>query len=132
MPYCPNCRKPTMIYVPWLGQMWSCQSCGYQGPIVIEIKRRAMQDLLKQIPKGKVTTYKILAEQLGLHQRAVSGMLRTNNATKAPCYKVISSDGKLGGYSATGGVKQKIALLRKDGIKIEKGKVDLEKYLHRF
>lgn len=91
-----------------------------------------MQDLLKQIPKGKVTTYKILAEQLGLHQRAVSGMLRTNNATKAPCYKVISSDGKLGGYSATGGVKQKIALLRKDGIKIEKGKVDLEKYLHRF
>lgn len=88
--------------------------------------------MLKQIPKGKVTTYKILAEKLGLHQRAAAGMLRTNDATKAPCYKVIASDGKLGGYSAQGGVKKKIMLLRKDGINVEKGKIDLEKYLYRF
>jgi len=130
MPCCPNCKKE-MPYSPWIGKSLGCK-CGYQGPVVIEIKRRALQDLLKSIPKGKITTYKILAKQLGLHQRAVAGMLRTNDATKAPCYKVIASDGSLGGYSAPGGVKKKIALLRKDGIKVENRKIDLEKYVHEF
>lgn len=130
MKICPNCKNE-MPYSPWIGKALGCK-CGYQTDTSLEIKRRAMQDLLKSIPRGKVTTYKILAEQLGLHQRAVAGMLRTNDATKAPCYKVVSSNGKLGGYSAPGGVKKKIMLLRKDGIKIEKGEVILEKCLHEF
>ena len=132
MPICPNCKKDSLIYVPWLGQMWKCRKCEYQGPIVIEMNERALQSLLRKIPKGKVTTYKILAEKLGAHQRVVAGVLRKNNPKAAPCYKVILDSGKVGGYSGAGGVKKKIKLLRADGIEIEKGKIDLNKFMFEF
>ncbi len=96
------------------------------------MNERALQSLLRKIPKGKVTTYKILAEKLGVHQRAVAAMLKKNNPKAAPCYKVILNSGKVGGYSGAGGVKGKIKLLRADGIEIEKGEIDLEKFLHKF
>ncbi len=112
--------------------MWSCAQCGYQGPIVIEMKHRAMQALLKRIPKGKVTTYKILAGKLGLHQRAVASMLSANDPKEAPCHRVVASNGKVGGYSAPGGVKKKIALLKRDKIKVKNGKIDLSRYLYKF
>jgi len=132
MPICPSCKKDSLIYVPWLGQMWKCRKCEYQGPIVIEMSERALQSSLRKIPKGKVTTYKILAEKLGVHQRAVAGMLKRNDPKAAPCYKVVASDGKVGGYSGPGGVKKKIKLLRADGVEIEKGKIDLKKFLFEF
>lgn len=107
--------------------MWKCRKCEYQGPVVIEMNERGLQALLRKIPRGKVTTYKILAEKLGVHQRAVAAMLRKNDPKAAPCYKVVASNGKVGGYSGTGGIKRKIALLRADGIEVERGKIDLEK-----
>ncbi len=112
--------------------MWKCRNCEYQGPVVIEMNERALQSLLRKIPRGKVTTYKILAEKLGAHQRAVAGMLRKNNPKAAPCYKVVLNSGKVGGYSGAGGVKGKIKLLRADGIEIKNGKIDLARFLFEF
>ncbi len=74
--------------------------------------------LLKKIPKGKVTTYKILADKIGTKAyRAVGSALNKNpNAPRVPCHRVVNSDGRVGGYSK--GVRKKIELLRKEGIEI--------------
>jgi alkylated DNA nucleotide flippase Atl1 len=131
MKTCPKCRRQTLFYVPELGQAWGCKSCGYRGKLEKQMLRRAFQDLLKSIPRGKVTTYKALGVALGIHQRAAARMLATNEST-APCYKVICSDGSLGGYTGPGGVKGKIARLRADGIEINDGRIDLQKFGHKF
>ena len=131
MKICPRCRKQTLLYVSELGQTWGCKNCGYRGPLAKQMLRRAFQDLLKSIPRGKVTTYKTLGTALGIHQRAAARMLATNEST-APCYKVICSDGSLGGYTGPGGVKGKIARLKADGIEISNDKIDLKKFGHEF
>jgi len=87
--------------------------------------------LIKRIPKGKVTTYGELAIYLGLHPRTIGTLMRKNKDPKnIPCYKVVRSDGSIGGYS--GGEEKKIKLLQKDGITIENRKINLKIYLHKF
>ncbi|MBI4162654.1 MAG: MGMT family protein [Candidatus Aenigmarchaeota archaeon] len=92
--------------------------------------------LLKKIPKGKVTTYGELARAAKTSSRAVGSIMRSNkHPEEYPCYKVIASDGSLGGYcGAVSGasLKKKIQLLKKDGIELKNGKIDLNKYLHKF
>ena len=73
---------------------------------------------LKNIPKGKVKTYKEVA--IGIKSpksaRAVANACAKNPyAPKIPCHRVIRSDGRLGGYSASGGIKTKKKLLKKEG-----------------
>ncbi|UCG95332.1 MAG: MGMT family protein, partial [archaeon] len=69
----------------------------------------------------------------GIHPRAVGMVLAANREPeKYPCYRIVRSDGSIGGYSGTGGVKKKVQLLKKDGIEIRNGKVDLKKCLHKF
>ena len=41
---------------------------------------------------------------------------------KIPCHRVIKSNGKIGGFAS--GTKNKINLLKKEGIIIKKGKID--------
>lgn len=97
-------------------------------------KKQELYELLRELPKGEVTTYKILAKKLKIHPRTVGIFLGQNRyPRKYPCYKVVASNGKLGGYSGVGGVKKKIELLKRDGIDIKKGRVEsLEKKLCRF
>ena len=86
----------------------------------------ACWNLLKQIPKGKVTTYKAIAEALcsKAYRRVGQAMKRNKNAPQIPCHRVIASDGNIGGYAF--GVDKKIALLKKEGIKIVNGKIKKE------
>lgn len=92
--------------------------------------------LLRKIPRGKVTTYGELAKATKSSPRAIGQIMKRNDHPEIyPCFKVIASDGTIGGYA--GCVKgkkidEKIARLRKDGIKMNNGKIDLKKYLHRF
>lgn len=96
-------------------------------------KMREMQLLLARIPKGKVTTYKIMAKKLRVHPRVAGKLLSKNpDGVKYPCYKVIRYDGSLGGYSSKRGIKDKIEKLKKDGIVIKNNKIDLKKYLFKF
>jgi alkylated DNA nucleotide flippase Atl1 len=46
---------------------------------------------------------------------------------KVPCHRVIKSDGTIGGYGDEGVIK-KARLLRKEGIAIRAGKIDLGSY----
>lgn len=87
-------------------------------------------NLTKKIPRGKVTTYKILAEKLGTRAyRAVGNAMNKNScAPIVPCHRVVDSKGHLHGYAH--GLKKKAELLRKEGIKIKNNKVvDFEKHL---
>ena len=90
-------------------------------------------ELVKKIPKGKVTTYGELARVVGKPRayRAVANALARNpDPVKIPCHRVVRSDGRLGGYKFR--IWRKEKLLALEGIKIEKGKIDLRKYLFKF
>ena len=68
-------------------------------------------DLLLQIPKGKVTTYREIAHALGTKAyRAVGqAMNRNPNLVRVPCHRVVKSNGEVGGYAQ--GEIEKIKLL---------------------
>jgi methylated-DNA-[protein]-cysteine S-methyltransferase len=89
--------------------------------------------LLKRVPKGRVTTYKAIAEALGTKAyRAVGSAMRANpHPVDVPCHRVVKSDGSLGGYVY--GAAKKAALLESEGVAVEKGKVaDFETLLYTF
>ncbi len=72
---------------------------------------------LKTIPKGKIKSYKEVAKGIKSPKsaRAVANACAKNPyAPKIPCHRVIRSDGGLGGYSGTGGIKKKLKLLRSE------------------
>lgn len=73
---------------------------------------------LKTIPRGEVKTYKQVAQGINSPKsaRAVANACGKNPyAPEVPCHRVIRSDGKLGGFSASGGIKAKKKLLKKEG-----------------
>ena len=90
-------------------------------------------ELLLQIPKGKVTTYREIAHALETKAyRAVGqAMNRNPNLVRVPCHRVVKSNGEVGGYAQ--GENEKIKLLLEEGIAIRKNKIlNLEIYLHQF
>ena len=96
--------------------------------------------LLKKVPKGKVTTYKALAEKLGTKAyRAVGQAMRCNPyAPNVPCHRVVSSDGSIGGFmgkknSDSKEVMKTINMLKKEDVYIDNHlRINLKKYLFRL
>jgi len=81
-----------------------------------------------EIPRGRVSTYKHIAERVGRPRayRAVGNALHKNPlAPIIPCHRVVRSDGDLGGYGR--GVEAKRRLLEEEGIQICNGKIKLDK-----
>jgi methylated-DNA-[protein]-cysteine S-methyltransferase len=89
---------------------------------------------LTEVPQGKVTTYGELANAVGLKngQRVIGQIMKKNSYPSIiPCHRVVKSDGKVGGYAYGGDVKTN--MLRKEGIKIQDGKIlDWNKKFHKF
>jgi len=86
--------------------------------------------LAKQIPRGKVATYGQLAKLAGSPKaaRAVGMCMRTNpNAPIVPCHRVVSSTGKLTGYSAGEGIPTKKKMLLEEGVSFINDNVDLSR-----
>lgn len=78
-------------------------------------------ELVKKIPEGKISTYKLVAAQLGykssIAARAVGRALHKNfRPINVPCHRVVKSNGEVGGYSL--GVIKKVALLKSEGINV--------------
>ena len=88
-------------------------------------------DLVRQIPEGKISTYGTVANALGdkIAARAVGRMMNQNpDADEMPCYKIVHSDGKLGGFDL--GIDDKIRRLREVNILVRDGEiVDFENVL---
>jgi len=89
-------------------------------------------EVLKKVPKGKVTTYKEIAKRLkSKGYRAVGNAMNKNPyAPRVPCHRVVCSDGKVGGFAH--GTKKKIEMLRKEGVGIVNGKIDLGRFGWKF
>ena len=90
-------------------------------------------DLLLKIPKGKVTTYKKMAEALDIKAyRAVGQAMNRNPClVEVPCHRVVKSNGEVGGYA--GGLARKTELLREEGVEVsENGQINLSEFLHYF
>lgn len=84
--------------------------------------------ICRSIPKGKVATYGQIAKLAGNPKaaRAVGAFMRTNpDAPKTPCHRVVASDGKLTGYSGTGGIIQKKKMLISEGVSFINSRVNL-------
>ena len=94
--------------------------------------------LMATIPKGKVTTYALIAKKLHTKAyQAVGNACRENPyAPRVPCHRVVKSDGTIGGFAGkTKGktVQNKIELLRREKVRVKDGKiVDFEKVLFKF
>lgn len=64
--------------------------------------------------------------------RAVGQILKRNpNPHGTPGYRVVNSNGKVGGYFGKK-TSEKARKLREEGIQIINGKIDLKKYLYAF
>ena len=86
-------------------------------------------EVVKNIPKGKVMTYKQIGEKLNSKAYQAIGQALKNNPDpkNIPCHRVVKSNGEIGGYF--GHIdddlsKKKEELLLTEGIKIVDGKVD--------
>ena len=100
------------------------------GKSIDEYSKKVFEYLLT-IPKGKVVTYKEVAEFLGNKglARVVGNILHKNpDGDKYPCYKVLNSKGELSKSFVFGGENEQKKRLEKEGIKVENNKVDLIKY----
>ena len=72
---------------------------------------------LKKIKYGKTKSYGDIAKKLNTSPRYVGNVCGQNNHLLViPCHRVIRSDGSLGGFSGTGGIKlkQKIMSVEKN------------------
>ncbi len=73
--------------------------------------------IVRKIPKGKTMAYKEIAIKLKTSPRAVGQALKQNvNPIKIPCYRVIMTNGKIGGYFGNNKkmIKKKEELLKKE------------------
>ena len=86
--------------------------------------------IVSKIPRGKVLTYKKVAQLSGLtNPRIVGFALHANkNPKDIPCHRVVKSDGTLAkGYAFGGPIKQKKNLEKEGIIFLENGKIDPNK-----
>ncbi|HZF27168.1 MAG TPA: methylated-DNA--[protein]-cysteine S-methyltransferase [Steroidobacteraceae bacterium] len=79
---------------------------------------RRVYQVAREIPPGATLSYGEIAKRLGAHgsARAVGQALGRNPfALVVPCHRVLAADGRLGGFSANGGVATKLRLLSIEG-----------------
>lgn len=78
-------------------------------------------EIARAIPPGETLTYGEIAVKLGdrLLARDVGAALGANPwPIVVPCHRVTAAGGKLGGFSARGGVNTKVKLLAIEGAKV--------------
>lgn len=91
----------------------------------------------QRIPRGRVTTYQLLAAAIGCRSpRAVGQALRRNPSPPfIPCHRIIRADLTIGGFAgATAGekIEQKLALLAAEGVLFADHKLREAERLYRF
>jgi methylated-DNA-[protein]-cysteine S-methyltransferase len=90
--------------------------------------QKKVLDKLQTIPRGALISYQALGAAVGSARsaRAVGNALHNNPVPiYVPCHRVISSDGRIGGYG--GGAARKLQLLRSEGFALESDAASLPK-----
>ena len=83
---------------------------------------RRVYDIARTIPAGATLTYGEIAERLGDRTLARDvGVALGQNPFPiiVPCHRVLAAGGKLGGFSAPGGINTKLKLLAIEGAAFE-------------
>ena len=90
--------------------------------------------IVKDIPQGKVLTYKAIAEHIGTRDiRLVGFALHSNSSPEeVPCHRVIKSNGRVAQGYAFGGPTVQQQLLEQEGIVFNNGVVDLSRYMWKI
>jgi methylated-DNA-[protein]-cysteine S-methyltransferase len=86
---------------------------------------RRVYEIARAIPPGETLSYGAVAERMGAKgaARAVGQALGRNPfAIIVPCHRVLAAGGKLGGFSAKGGLAMKIRMLALEGVTPGAGK----------
>ncbi len=84
----------------------------------IEPFEKEVYAIARTIPPGETLTYGDIAEKLGdkLLARDVGQAMGKNPfPIVVPCHRVVAANGKLGGFSAAGGVETKLKMLAIEG-----------------
>ncbi len=95
-----------------------------------ELKTK-IYNVVRIIPKGKVATYKQVAEIAGNPKlaRAVGNALHWNPVhSSIPCHRVVNAKGELSIAYAFDGLEGQKKFLQEEGVEVINGKVDLSKY----
>lgn len=114
-------------------QNWLDRYFAGEKPNILELRlapegsafRKAVWDILCQIPYGETMTYgeisKQVASQFGkehMSAQAVGGAVGHNPISVIiPCHRVVGASGSLTGYA--GGIKRKIRLLVHEGVDVD-------------
>ena len=91
----------------------------------------AVYAVVRRIPKGRVTTYGAIAAMVGYPRRAryVGYALHVNPEPGViPCHRVVDRNGRLSVAFAFGGRNAQEDLLRREGVEVVDGAVDLTRY----
>ena len=94
-------------------------------PNKTEFEKKVLVTTFK-IPKGKISTYKRIAEKIGRPRayRAVATALKKNPLHPiVPCHRVVRSDGRFGGEEKRAESRRK--LVEEEGIPTENGKIKI-------
>jgi len=93
------------------------------GDIALDLEaapdfHRKVYDVARTIPPGQTMTYGEIAKRLCMpHESREVGQALGRNpvAIIVPCHRVLGADGKMGGFSANGGVATKRRILEIEG-----------------
>jgi methylated-DNA-[protein]-cysteine S-methyltransferase len=90
-------------------------------PTAFELK---VYDAVRMIPRGKVSTYALVAKAIGCRSNQAIGQALKRNpfAPEMPCHRVISTTLRIGGFSGQregAEIDRKRGLLVKEGVKVE-------------
>ena len=85
---------------------------------VINFNHR-VYELVKKVPKGKVTTYGLIAAKLGNPKwsRQVGWALHANQSADVPCHRVVNREGRLAPNFAFDGAEEQKRRLEAEGVK---------------
>ncbi len=100
-------------------------------PVVADSDAARIIAAIKQIPRGKVCTYGVVAEVAGLPRRArlVGTVLRQMPASKAvPWFRVINASGRISFPQGSDSYHRQRKHLEHEGVDFVGGRVDLQRY----
>ena len=84
---------------------------------------RAVLDVVDAIPRGRVLSYGDVAEMVGVRSPRAVGAVMNRYGVEVPWHRVLHADGSC----ARSLVDRQLALLRREGVAMRDGRVDMRR-----
>jgi len=91
----------------------------------------AILDVVRRIPRGRVTTYGLVAARAGLPRRArlvgqVLGALPDDSPL--PWHRVVAAGGRIAFPAGSPARERQVSRLRQEGVDVGRSRIDLSRY----